>query len=119
MIGFFIFLQILCCLLLVTVILMQSGRGGGLAESFVAAESMFGAKTNEVMVRATIVLAAIFLVNSLVLAKLSSKKEQSLITEQAVSVVKPNLPQIPATPQSSETPKSTTTRMPVTANQVQ
>lgn len=81
MMGFFIFLHTACCLLLIGAILMQSGRGGGLTEGFAPAESMFGAKTNEFMIRTTVVLASIFLVTSLVLARLSSKKEQSIIPE--------------------------------------
>ena len=76
---FVVILHALICILLVTVILMQSGRGGGLTESFAAAESMFGAKTNEFMVKATTVLAALFLVTSLSLAYMSSRKDQSLM----------------------------------------
>jgi preprotein translocase subunit SecG len=52
-----------------------------LTESFASAESMFGAKTNELMVRATVILAAVFLTTSLALAHLSSKRERSLLTE--------------------------------------
>ena len=116
MIGFFIFLQIVCCGLLVLVVLMQSGRGGGLAESFVAAESMFGAKTNEMMVRATVVLAAIFLINSLVLAKLSAKQDRSLISGpmSAAQNTKVNLPKMPAAPTATSEKSAT---MPVTTNQ--
>jgi len=60
MIGFFTFLHSVFCLCLVIVILMQSGRGGGLTEAFASAESMFGAKTNEMMVKLTAVLAMLF-----------------------------------------------------------
>ncbi len=52
---------ILVCFLLVTVILMQSGRGGGLVESFSAAETIFGGKTNIYMVRITMILGGLFL----------------------------------------------------------
>jgi len=58
---------------------MQAGRGGGLTEGFAAAENMFGARTNEFMVRATAVLAVIFLVTSLTLANLSARRDQSLM----------------------------------------
>ncbi len=54
-------LYILVCFLLVVVILMQSGRGGGLVESFSAAETLFGGKTNIYMVRITMILGALFL----------------------------------------------------------
>ena len=81
MMGLIIFIQSLCCLLLVIVILMQSGRGGGLTDAFASAETMFGAKTNEVLVRTTVVLAAIFLVSNLFLVHLSSRRESSLFTQ--------------------------------------
>lgn len=81
MMGFIVFIQGLCCLLLIIVILMQSGRGGGLTEAFASAENMFGAKTNEVMVRTTIVLATVFLVSNLILVHLSAKRERSLFDQ--------------------------------------
>ena len=85
MIGFFIVVHALVCVLLIVLILMQSGRGGGLTEAFASAESMFGAKTNEFMVRATTIFAAVFLVMSLSLAYLSAKQERSLIPDDVVS----------------------------------
>ena len=77
--GFVIFLHVTICVFLALIILMQSGRGGGLTEQFSSAESMFGAKTNVVLVRATAVLASMFIVTSCVLAVMSSKKEKSLM----------------------------------------
>ncbi len=80
--GIVIFLHTVVSILLVMIILMQSGRGGGLTEAFSPAESLFGAKTNVVLVRATAVLAGIFLATSLTLAFLSSKRERSLMTDR-------------------------------------
>ncbi len=78
----FIFsLHAIFCIFLMLVILMQSGRGGGLTESFASAEAMFGAKTNEFMIRATTILAGLFLISCLTLAYFSAKKEQSLLTD--------------------------------------
>lgn len=88
MIALFIFFQSVSAILLITVILMQSGRGGGLTESFASAESMFGAKTNEFMVRATVILSGVFLVTSLILAHLSSKKDRSLIPDSGLMQTK-------------------------------
>ena len=85
MFGFIVFVHTLVCILLVVIILMQSGRGGGLTESFSAAESMFGAKTNVVLIKTTTILAVLFLVTCLSLAFLSSKKGESLMTGKAVS----------------------------------
>ena len=81
MMGAFIFVHIIVCVLIMAVILMQSGRGGGLTEHFAAAESMFGAKTNVMMVKLTTVLAGFFLVTCLALAFLSTKKDKSLMTQ--------------------------------------
>ncbi|MCA9400283.1 MAG: preprotein translocase subunit SecG [Candidatus Omnitrophica bacterium] len=85
MTGFIIFLHTIISISLVTVILMQSGRGGGLTEAFSSAESMFGAKTNEFMVRATAVLATLFIVTCLSLAFLSSRKDKSIMPSQIAS----------------------------------
>ena len=79
MFGFLIFLHIVICLLLVIIILMQSGRGGGLTEGFAAAESMFGAKTNSMMVKGTTIFASIFLITCLSLAFLSAHQNKSLL----------------------------------------
>lgn len=81
MIGLILVLHALSAVLLITVILMQSGRGGGLTQSFASAESIFGAKTNEFMIRITAVFAAFFLITSLTLAHLSARQERSLIPE--------------------------------------
>lgn len=77
--GFILVIHVIVCILLVICILMQAGKGGGLAESFTSAESMFGTQTNKFMVRLTSILAIIFLMTSLVLAVNSSKKEKSLM----------------------------------------
>jgi len=78
---FLMVIHTLAAVLLMVVILMQSGRGGGLTEGFASAESIFGAKTNAFMVKATAVLASIFLFTSVGLAHLSAKKERSVIPE--------------------------------------
>ncbi len=80
MTGFFMFLHGIIAVLLVVIILMQSGRGGGLTESFASAESMFGAKTNEFMIKATTVFATLFFVTCLSLAVTSSQKGKSLMS---------------------------------------
>jgi len=76
-----IFIHTVAAVLLIVVILMQSGRGGGLTEGFAPAESLFGAKTNQFMVRATTTMALLFLVTSLSLAYLSSRRAASLISD--------------------------------------
>jgi len=91
MTGFFIFLHAVISIMLLVIILMQSGRGGGLTESFASAESMFGAKTNEFMIKATTVFASLFLMTCLGLAIVSSQKGKSLMS----SKVAPQTQEIP------------------------
>lgn len=87
--GFIIVLHSIACIFLIGVVLMQSGRKGGLTESMVAAESMFGAQTNVFMVKATAILASIFIFTSLSLAILSAKKERSLMASPLDSILSP------------------------------
>ena len=94
MMGFVIVLHAIACLALVVIILMQSGRGGGLTEAFSSAESMFGAKTNEFLTRGTTVFAVIFLVTSLSLAFMSSRKGKSIMPNDLV--VEETAKEIPA-----------------------
>src|SRR5580698_9063191 len=79
---FVLVIHVIVCILLVITILMQSGRGGGLTETFQSAESMFGTQTNVFMVRFTTILAAIFICTSLFLAFKSSKGDQSLMANK-------------------------------------
>jgi len=85
MTGFFLFIHVVVCIFLVIIILLQSGRGGGLTEAFSSAGDMFGAKTNEMLIRATTVIASIFFATCLTLAILSAQKGKSLMTTQALS----------------------------------
>ena len=80
MMAFVIFLHVLVCIFICIVILMQSGRGGGLTEHFAAAESMFGAKTNIFLVKTTTVLSILFFLTCVSLAILSAKKDRSLMS---------------------------------------
>jgi len=89
MTGFFMFLHALVSILLLVIILMQSGRGGGLTESFASAESMFGAKTNEFMIKATTVFASLFLITCLGFAVYSSQTGKSLMSSSVASQAMP------------------------------
>lgn len=79
MYTFVLIVHVIACLLLMAVVLMQSGRGGGLTEAFAAAESVFGPKTNVLLVRATTIVGTVFLVTSLSLAYLSAQRDKSLL----------------------------------------
>ena len=76
-------LHIIVSLILVGVILLQTGKGGGLAETFGGGGSsqttIFGQKAGAFLTKATEVSAVLFLCTSLTLAYLSSKKQRSLM----------------------------------------
>ncbi|MDP8252955.1 MAG: preprotein translocase subunit SecG [Candidatus Kaelpia aquatica] len=80
MYTFLIVIYVIVCAVLVSVILMQSGKGGGLSEALGGAfQSVFGPKATTVLVKATSILAALFIILSIILAKLSTEKSRSLM----------------------------------------
>ena len=82
MMTFIMVIHALVCILLACIILMQSGRGGGLTESFASAESIFGAQTNTLLVKTTTILGSLFLVTCLSLALMHSREGKSLMSER-------------------------------------
>src|SRR5437016_11128682 len=89
MYGFVLFLHLLICFALVVVVLIQSGKGGGLAGGAFggSAQTVFGGRgATDFITRATMVLATLFFLTSLVLAKLSSGSgatSRSILQEEA------------------------------------
>ncbi len=79
MTALIITIHVIACTLLIIIILIQRGRGGGLAESFSGVESMFGTKTNTFLTRTTTVLSIVFFVTCLSLALLSVRQSRSLM----------------------------------------
>ena len=82
--------HLLICLSLVGVVLVQSGKGGGLAGGAFggSAQTVFGGRgATDFITRATMVLGALFFMTSLVLAKMTvsggGSTSRSLIQEQA------------------------------------
>ena len=67
--------EVLVSLLLIAVILLQRGKGEGAGVSFGgAAEAVFGAQMGNVLTKSTIVLAFVFLVNTLFLSILVARR---------------------------------------------
>ncbi len=79
MMSLVITIHVIVCMVLITAILIQRGRGGGFIESFSGLESMFGTKTSEFLSRMTSVLAVVFFFTCLSLAFLSLKESKSLM----------------------------------------
>jgi len=122
MYGFLLALHILVCLSLVMVILLQSGKGGGLAGGAFGgtAQTVFGGRgATDFLTRATMVLGGAFFLTSLVLSLMSSgtrAPSRSLIQEEARRAV-PTAPQqggAPGAPgaQGGTTPPSSGTTPP-------
>ena len=89
MYGLLLALHIIVCVGLVAVVLLQSGKGGGLAGGAFGgtAQTVFGGRgATDFMTRATMVLGGAFFITSLVLALMSSNpggNARSLMQEQA------------------------------------
>lgn len=80
LIGFLIVAEILVSILLILVILVQPSKSGGLGGAAFGGgggmgEQLFGARTGNVMTKATVILASVFLLNTLLLAFLYSQRD--------------------------------------------
>ena len=89
MFGVVIALHLLVCLCLVAVILVQSGKGGGLAGGAFggATQTVFGGRgATDFITRATVVLGVLFFCTSLSLALLTTRgtgRARSIVSEAA------------------------------------
>jgi len=110
-------LFLLCGVVLVLLVLIQRGRGGGLAGAFggPGGHSAFGTKTADVFIKVTAVLGAIFFVLAIVTALMMRHQQSALwSTEEPVPAEAPAEPgtgpgERPAAPPAetpAETPKT-------------
>ena len=79
--AFLYVLHVIIAVLLIISILMQAGKGGGLAEAFSSAENLMGSQSNTIMVKVSTVLGALFFAMALLLALLNSRMERSLMAD--------------------------------------
>jgi len=110
MMVFIIAVHILVCLGLILVILVQSGRGGGLVESFSNVESMFGPKTNVFMTRLTTIFASLFLLTCVSLAFLASRQSRSLVEGARLNKIQNQTGQVATSTDNATQPVSETTQ---------
>ncbi|MFH1475976.1 MAG: preprotein translocase subunit SecG [Verrucomicrobiota bacterium] len=92
-----ILIEIISSILLIVIVLLQRSKSEGLGLAFGSqmGESLFGARAGNVLVKATVWLGIIFLVNTTVLAKIYSRgTSQSLISTS--SIPEPMARQVPA-----------------------
>ena len=78
--------HVISSLVLILVILLQAGRGGGLADiAGGQPQSILGTQTNAFMTRATEVCAIIFILTSLTLGIMSTHRGKSLMERRNLS----------------------------------
>lgn len=99
--GAIIALHIFVCVLLISIILVQAGRGGGLVEGFTGVESMFGTKTNAFLTRTTTVLSIMFFLSCVSLAFLSSRQSKSLLRNAVPAAKEATTTRIPSLPEAT------------------
>ncbi len=111
LIGFLYVVEVVVCLLLALVVMLQKPKEGGLGgiAGARALEASLGADAGNVLIKTTAILGAVFLLNTLVLARLTSTptsgsvvagEEQTIPAEQAPLPAAPvaPAPAAPATP---------------------
>ena len=115
LIGFLYVIEVLVCILLAMVVMLQKPKEGGLGGAFGGGmlEASLGADAGNVLIRPTAILGAIFLVNTLVLARLTSTvHSRSLMAREAEPAAEtapaipsvPDLPDLPEAPAANEAP---------------
>jgi preprotein translocase subunit SecG len=126
LIGFLYVVEVLVCILLAMVVMLQKPKEGGLGGAFGGGmlEASLGADAGNVLIRTTAILGAIFLLNTLVLARLTSTvHSRSLMAREAEPAAEtapaipaaPELPAVPEAPVASEAPAAPAPAAPVAA----
>jgi len=101
-IGFLYVVEVIVCLLLAMAVMLQKPKEGGLGGAIGGGmlEASLGADAGTVLVKGTAILGAIFLLNTLVLARLTSTvHSKSLMAGEAEAA--PAAEQAPALPMSA------------------
>ena len=121
-IGFLYVVEVLVCLLLAMAVMLQKPKEGGLGGAIGGGmlEASLGADAGNVLIKTTAVLGAVFLLNTLVLARLTStvhskslmagEAEAAPAAEQApaLPMTAPELPAeaVPAAPEAPAAPET-------------
>lgn len=107
LIGFLYVIEVVVCLLLAGIVLLQKPKEGGLGGVIGGgmAEAAFGADAGNVLIKGTIILGTVFLLNTLALARFTSTvHSRSLMStveapapaQQAPAMPAPAMPAAPA-----------------------
>jgi len=89
LIGLLYVVEVIVCLLLALVVMLQKPKEGGLGGAIGGgmSEAVFGADASNVLLKVTIWLGSIFLVNTLLLARLTSVGQSHSLVESAPAPV--------------------------------
>jgi preprotein translocase subunit SecG len=102
---FLIILHVIACIGLIAIVLLQTGKGTGLANVFGSGggvQSVFGAQTGDVLTRSTAVLAGLYMITSVSLAGMSMKKSSSVMKAPRATRRAAEMPSgLPIVPQKS------------------
>ena len=126
LIGFLYVVEVLVCILLAMVVMLQKPKEGGLGGAFGGGmlEASLGADAGNVLIRTTAILGAIFRLNTLVLARLTSTvHSRSLMAREAEPAAEtapalpaaPELPAVPEVPAAPEAPAAPAPAAPAAA----
>lgn len=107
LIGLLYVIEVVVCLLLAGIVLLQKPKEGGLGGVIGGgmAEAAFGADAGNVLIKGTIILGAIFLLNTLALARFTSTVNSKSVMsgveapsaqQQAPAMPAPEMPAAPA-----------------------
>ncbi|MEK6732641.1 MAG: preprotein translocase subunit SecG [Candidatus Omnitrophota bacterium] len=98
MYSILIAVHVIISLFLIAVILLQAGKGGGLADSFGGSQmqNMFGTKSATVLTRLTAVCAIGFIATCIALAVISSHQARSIVDNVRIPQAAPA--SVPAEP---------------------
>ena len=110
-IGCLYVVEVVVCLLLALVVMLQKPKEGGLGGAIGGGmlEASLGADAGNVLIKTTAILGAVFLLNTLVLARLTSTvharsimaQEAEPTAEQAAPALPMAAPELPAVPEQA------------------
>ena len=100
-IGCLYVIEVIVCLLLALVVMLQKPKEGGLGGAIGGGmlESSLGADAGSVLIKTTAVLGAIFLLNTLVLARLTSTVHSHSLMAQEGEPAAAEAPALPTAPE--------------------
>lgn len=114
-IGCLYVVEVLVCLLLALVVMLQKPKEGGLGGAIGGGmlEASLGADAGNVLIKTTAILGAVFLLNTLVLARLTStahtrslmaREAEPVAAEQAAPALPMAAPELPTAPAATPAP---------------